>query len=209
MYEGTGLQGRSSLRKVDKETGRVIRQLEINSRYFGEGIAIFNDKIYQLTWQDHVGLVYDKATWEEVRRWTYAWQGWGITQDGTYLIVSDGTDVLHFLNPDTCSEARRVSVRDNGRPISQLNELEYIDGEIYANVWQTNNIAIIDPETGTVKAWIDLTGLLSPEDRGNRFVDVLNGIAFDKEDRKLYVTGKLWPKLYHIDLVPKGKKKRS
>jgi glutamine cyclotransferase len=203
LYEGTGLKGRSSLRKVELETGEVLQRLDLAAQYFGEGITIWEDKIIQLTWQSHIGFVYDKESFELLREFSYPTEGWGITHDGTRLIMSDGTATLHFLDPETFVETGSVQVFDSNGPVVRLNELEYINGEVYANIWQTDRIARIDPDTGKVTGWIDLTGLLSVEDL-RQSVDVLNGIAYDAEHDRLFVTGKLWHKLFEIELVPQN-----
>ncbi len=203
LYEGTGLRGSSTLRKVELTTGVILQQLELDEQYFGEGITIFNENIIQLTWTSQVGFVYDKKTFEQLQQFSYSYEGWGITHDGIHLIVSDGTSVLHFLDPETFAEVSLVYVYDSRGPVTRLNELEYIQGEIYANVWQTDFIARIDPHTGRVTGWIDLTGLLA-EDSSEQPVDVLNGIAYDTESDRLFVTGKLWPQLFEINLVPQN-----
>lgn len=200
FYEGTGLRGHSSLRKVGMETGRVLQYRALPDVYFGEGVTLFGDRLYQLTWQSHVGFIYDRASFDFLTSFKYPTEGWGLTHNGRELIMSDGTPTLHFLKPDTLQELRQVSVWDEHGPVWRLNELEYIDGEVYANVWQTDRIARIDPETGRVKAWIDLSGLLPPDDRPG--ANVLNGIAWDAEGGRLFVTGKLWPKLFQIELTP-------
>jgi len=200
LYEGTGLHGSSSVRKVELETGAIVQLYELPPHYFGEGITIFDDKIIQLTWQSRVGFVYDKDTFELVQEFTYPTEGWGITHDGTSLIMSDGTATLYYLDPETFAEISRITVRDKGVLVSNLNELEYVQGEIYANVWQTDWIARIAPDTGDVDGWIYLEGLLPLE--GSHRVDVLNGIAYDAEHDRLFVTGKLWPKLFEIELIP-------
>ncbi len=202
FYEGTGLYGRSSLRKVTPETGAVTQQKNLPPNLFGEGITIWGDEIIQLTWKSQKGFVYDKNTFELKREFNYPTEGWGITHDDRRLIMSDGSANLYFWNPETLEEIGRVEVRDGDTPIVRLNELEYINGAVYANVWQTNRIARIDPDSGQVTAWIDMTGLLSPEDL-TQPVDVLNGIAFDAENDRLFVTGKLWPKIFEIELVQK------
>ena len=201
LYEGTGLRGRSSLRRVDLETGQVLQIHSLADQYFGEGITIYGDKIYQLTWQSRVGFVYDKESFELLQEFSYPTEGWGITHDGERLIMSDGTATLYFWDPETLAEIGHVQVHDQGSPVTRLNELEYVQGEIYANVWQTNLIARIDPQTGQVVGWIVLQGLLTPEDLSQP-VDVLNGIAYDAASDRLFVTGKLWPKLFEIELVP-------
>ncbi len=201
LYEGTGLHGHSTLRRVELETGRILQSREIPGPFFGEGITIYGNRIIQLTWEAHVGYVYDKESFRLLREFNYSTEGWGITYDGKRLIMSDGTSTLRFLDPETFSEIGRIEVFDNDGPVSRLNELEYVQGEIYANVWQTDRIARISPETGRVTGWIDLAGLLSPEDRSEA-VDVLNGIAYDVVNDRLFVTGKLWPKVFEIVVIP-------
>ena len=201
LIEGTGLRGQSTLRRVDLETGRVEQALALPPAYFGEGVTVFDGRIYQLTWQSRQGFVYDEATFELLDTFTYPTEGWGITHDGERLIMSDGTATLYFWDPSTLQETGRVEVRDANDPVVRLNELEFVEGEVWANVWQTDLIARIDPASGRVVGWIDLAGLLLPEDRENR-VDVLNGIAYDEEANRIFVTGKWWPKLFEIDVVP-------
>ena len=201
LYEGTGLRGRSTLRRVELETGNVLKLVPLPAHLFGEGITIYGDKVFQLTWKAHAGFVYDKDSFELLQEFSYPTEGWGLTHDGERLIMSDGTSTLHFLDPDTLEETGQIQVYDNEGPVTRLNELEYIRGEIYANVWQTDRIARIDPRTGQVTGWIDLAGLLSQEDRSQP-VDVLNGIAYDGQLDRLFVTGKLWPKLFEIELMP-------
>jgi glutamine cyclotransferase len=200
LYEGTGLYGQSSLRRVELETGDTLQIRELSDQFFGEGITVYGERIIQLTWQSHIGFVYDKDSFELLPGFNYSTEGWGITHDGTRLIMSDGTSTLHFLDPQTFEETDQVEVFDNDGPVTRLNELEYIQGEIYANVWQTDRIAMIAPETGRVVGWIELEGLLSEEDRSQP-VDVLNGIAYDAQTDRLLVTGKLWPKLFEIELI--------
>ncbi len=200
LYEGTGGRGRSSLRKVELATGETQSRVELAKRFFGEGVTIRGDTIVQLTWRSNVGFVYAKDTFEVLRDFVYPGEGWGITYDGKRFIMSDGTSTLRFLDPETFEEVGRIGVKDNGHPVARLNELEYIQGEIYANVWKTDRIARIAPQTGRVVGWIELKGLLSLEDRSNR-VDVLNGIAYDAANDRLFVTGKLWPKLFEIELI--------
>jgi glutaminyl-peptide cyclotransferase len=200
LYEGTGLRGSSSLRKVDLLTGAVLQQHNLEPQYFGEGIAVLDGRIYQLTWQEHVGFVYDQATFAPQTQFTYPTEGWGLTTDGARLIMSDGSQSLYMLDPDTLQLTGRVDVMDGDRPVPRLNELEYVNGEVLANIWQTDYIARIDPATGKVTGWIDLAGLLKPEDVTQR-VDVLNGIAYDAKGDRLFVTGKLWPKLFEIELT--------
>ena len=201
LYEGTGLYGASSLRLVALETGQVVQMRALPGNHFGEGITVYHgDKIAQLTWRNQVGFIYDKASFEVLDQFSYATEGWGLTYDGSRLIMSDGTSTLHVLDPETLEETDTIEVVDAGVPVVRLNELEYIHGEIYANVWLTDWICVIDPATGYVTAWIDLQGLLSPEDAGD--ADVLNGIAYDAGGERLFVTGKLWPSLFEIELVP-------
>jgi glutamine cyclotransferase len=200
LYEGTGLYGSSSIRRVNLESGEVEQFSPLGAELFGEGIVISGDRLYQLTWQNRAGFVYDWQSFKPLGEWTYEGEGWGLTHDGTHLIQSDGTAVLRFLDPQTLREARRVEVRDGGVPVVRLNELEYVQGEVYANVWHTDRIARIDPESGAVVGWIDLSGLLPDEDR-TQPVDVLNGIAYDPAGDRLFVTGKLWPKLFEIEVV--------
>jgi glutamine cyclotransferase len=200
LYEGTGLNGKSSLRKVKLETGEVVQRIELDERYFGEGIAIAGDRIVQLTWTSRVGFVYDKETFAKQREFVYESEGWGITHDGNQFIMSDGTDWLYFLDQNVFVENRRVQVRDDNGPVRELNELEFIKGEIYANVWRTDKIVRINPETGRVTGEIDLTGILPAADR-DFSTDVLNGIAYDAEGDRLFVTGKRWPKVFEIDLA--------
>ena len=200
LYESTGLRGRSSLRLVELETGEVRQSRELADQFFGEGITVFGDRIVQLTWQSQVGFVYAKDSFELVQEFSYSTEGWGLTHDGQRLIMSDGTPTLHFLDPETFQETGAVEVYDQEGPVNRLNEMEYIQGEVYANVWQTDRIALIDPDSGWVRAWVDLSGLLSEEDR-HQGADVLNGIAYDSQQGRLFVTGKLWPKIFEIKLV--------
>lgn len=202
LYESTGLRGRSSLRKVELETGKVLQQHPLSDQLFGEGITVYRDKIIQLTWQSHVGFVYDKESFELLKTFRYPTEGWGITHNHQCLIMSDGTSVLHFLDPESFKTVCQLKVCDENSPVARLNELEYVKGEIYANVWQTDRIARINPHTGKVTGWIELSGLLSFADHQHR-VDVLNGIAYDRVRKRLFVTGKLWPKLFEIELVQK------
>jgi glutamine cyclotransferase len=201
LYESTGLEGRSSLRKTQLETGQVIQLFEMPVDLFGEGLTVFGDRLIQLTWKSQLGYVYDKATFQLLREFNYPTEGWGLAQDGKNLIMSDGTSTLYFLDPQTFERVRQVEVDGADGPVTQLNELEYVRGEIYANIWTTDRIARIDPKTGRVLGWIDLTGLLNarPSDPP---VDVLNGIAYDAVGDRLFVTGKLWPKLFEIALIP-------
>ena len=200
IYEGTGLYGRSSLRKTELETGKVMDVRELPSEIFGEGITICGDRLIQITWKNHLGFVYDKETFELIREFSYSTEGWGITYDGVRLIMSDGSSTLYFLDPETLEETGRIEVQSNGEPVTRLNELEYARGEIYANVWKTDRIARISPTTGRVTGWIDLSGLSSKVPLSNA-EDVLNGIAYDAKQDRLFVTGKHWPKLFEIELV--------
>lgn len=195
LYEGTGRNGQSSLRQVSLENGELLKRHNLSQRYFGEGVTILDDKVYQLTWRSHIGFVYDLDTFEQQKTFFLAGEGWGITHDGEQLIVSDGTEYLRFLDPDTLQETRRVQVTANGTPVNYLNELEYINGEVWANVWYQDILVRIDPETGTVNSVVNLMGLY-PE-RNSR-EDVLNGIAWDPDSGRLFVTGKLWPALFEI-----------
>ena len=201
LYEDTGLNGQSTLRREDLSSGKVLQSQPLSSEYFGEGITVWKDQIIQLTWQSHIGFVYDKASFKLLKLFNYPTEGWGLTHDDTYLIMSDGTPIIHFLDPNTLQEVKKIEVRDAYGPVVNLNELEYICGEIFANIWQTDRIARISPETGQVIGWIDLSGLLSAEDRVPP-IDVLNGIAYDAAHDRLFVTGKLWPKLFEITLRP-------
>jgi glutamine cyclotransferase len=200
LYEGTGRYGYSTLRRVELETGDILQIRELSDQFFGEGITIYEDEIIQITWQSNVGFVYDKDSFDLLQQFNYSTEGWGITHDETRLIMSDGTSILHFLDPQTFEEIGQLEVFDNDTPIARLNELEYIQGEIYANIWQEDWVVRIAPETGRVVGWIDLRGLLTAEDRSEP-VDVLNGIAYDAEDDRLFVTGKWWPKLFEIELI--------
>jgi glutaminyl-peptide cyclotransferase len=202
LYESTGLKGQSSLRKVRLETGEVLQRIEVPSEYFGEGITLFNKEIVELTWQSHIGFVYNLTDFRQLRQFSYPGEGWGLANDGRELFMSDGTSEIRVLDPRSFAEKRRFTVHDGTQQIRDLNELEYVEKELYANIWQTNRIARISPQTGEVLGWIDLTGLLSPV---YRLADgaVLNGIAYDAGRKRLFVTGKLWPNLFEIQLVPK------
>ncbi len=201
LYEGTGQYGQSRLLKVDLQTGEALQSHELTDDLFGEGITLLDGSIYQITWQSRVGFVYSQADLSQTKTFTYTTEGWGITHDGSRLIMSDGSSTLYTLDPTTLEQRPLVEVVDQNGPVSQLNELEYIDGKIYANIWMTDRIAVIDPQTGRITAWVDLTGLLPQEER--RGTDaVLNGIAYDPATKRLFVTGKLWPRLFEIELVP-------
>lgn len=201
FYEGTGLNGRSGIRKVKAETGEVLQVKPLPQEYFGEGITEWKGQIVQLTWQSEVGFVYDMTTFEQTKRWNYTGEGWGLTHDGTRLIMSDGSPALRFIDPVALKETGRLTVRDANGPVEHLNELEYVKGEIFANVWQTDRIARISPKDGRVTGWIDLSRLLSPAERAG--TDVMNGIAYDAAGDRLFVTGKLWPKVFEIKLTRK------
>mgnify|MGYP001016462402 CR=1 FL=1 len=201
FYESTGLYGHSFLRQVNPGDGRVLRQVALAEKYFGEGIALCDGRIYQLTWREHRAFVYDRVSFELLQTFQYDTEGWGLTYDGEYLIMSDGSAVLTFLEPETFTPVRKLPVRSNGKPVVRLNELEYINGKIFANVWLTDHIAIIDPATGVVTGWLDLTGLLDPKIHPGHRVDVLNGIAYDEQEDRLFVTGKLWPYVFAIEIV--------
>ena len=203
LYESTGRNGSSGIRRVKLETGEVLQAQPLDARYFGEGITVWKNRIIQLTWQSEVGFVYDRETFQQQRTFQYTGEGWGLTHDATRLIMSDGspTGTLKFFDPETLRQSGTLTVRDGGRPVAHLNELEYVKGQIYANVWQTDRIAIIAPRTGRVTGWIDLHGLLDPREAGG--VDVLNGIAYDAAGDRLFVTGKLWPRLFEIRITHK------
>jgi glutaminyl-peptide cyclotransferase len=203
LYESTGLNGRSGIRKVTLETGAVLQSQPLDPAYFGEGITVWKNRIIQLTWQSGLGFVYDRETLQQQRSFKYTGEGWGLTHDGTRLIMSDGSDsgTLRLLDPETLRQVGTLTVRDGGRPVSRLNELEWVKGEIYANVWQSDRVAVISPKTGRVTAWIDLHGLLNPREASG--VDVLNGIAYDARGDRLFVTGKLWPRIFQITVSPR------
>ena len=205
LYESTGLNGRSTLRMVDLESGRVLQRADVPPQYFAEGLASWGSTLIQLTWQSHIAFVYDRFSFRLLRTFSYTGEGWGLTEDSKNLIVSDGTATLRFFDPGTFREVRHIVVKDYGSPVTQLNELEYVHGEIYANVWHTDRIARISPATGKVLGWIDLSGLLSPGQVSDPEA-VLNGIAYDATHDRLFVTGKLWPKLFEIKIVPEAEK---
>jgi glutaminyl-peptide cyclotransferase len=197
IYEGTGISGRSSIRKVELKTGRVLKSHGLAARYFGEGITICRGKLIQLTWQSHTGFVYDLKSFRLLGTFSYPREGWGITCDGNYLIMSDGTSVLRFLDAGTYKLVKQIEVRDRGRSLANINELEFVKGEIYANVWGTDYIVRISARTGQVLGWIDLRDLYRYVGAG-RNIDVLNGIAYDAKGDRLFVTGKYWPNLFEI-----------
>lgn len=201
LYEGTGLYGKSQLRRIELETGNVTQDYSLSENLFGEGITIFEDKIIQLTWRSNIGFVYDKYSFELLQTFNYSTEGWGLTHDGSSLIMSIGNETLYYLDPQTLQIVNQVNVHDNGIPVTRLNELEYINGSVYANIWQEDTIMKIDPQTGNVTGRIDLTGL---KDLVNQpTCDVLNGIAYDSNENRLFVTGKNWSKLFEIKLIPK------
>lgn len=203
LYESTGLEGQSSVRKVRIETGEVVQRHDLPEQYFGEGIINWKDRLIQLTYKTEVGFVYDLATFATERRFQYPGEGWALTQDGKRIYMSDGTPQIRVWDPETLQELRRMTVTDQGQPVNNVNELEWVKGEIYANIWETYRIARIDPATGKVVGWVDLTGLLDPNEQisGPDGTDVLNGIAYDAKGDRLFVTGKRWPKLFEIRLV--------
>jgi glutamine cyclotransferase len=205
LYESTGLNGQSSLRMVDLDTGRVLQKQSVDSKYFAEGLTAWDSTLVQLTWESHTALIYDRFSFRMLRTLSYSGEGWGLTQDGKALILSDGTDTLRFFDPATFHEVRRVTVKDRGKPVTEINELEYVHGQIYANIWHSDRIARIAPATGEVLGWIDLKGLLPEKDRTSPEA-VLNGIAYDAGHSRLFVTGKLWPKLFEIEVVPEKPK---
>lgn len=216
LFEGTGLNGHSTLRKVDISTGKVIKMRKLENIYFGEGVTLFDDKIVQLTENNNLGFIYDADSFKLIGKFSYPTAGWGITYDGENLIMSDGTEVLYFLDKKTFKQVKKITVSANNSPIRELNELEYVKGKIYANIWHKDKIAVIDPATGKVLFFIDLSGLLSLKDKKNIGYSVLpwkefsvsaekeaclNGIAYDKKNDRLFVTGKLWPKVFELKIL--------
>ena len=200
LYEGTGLYGQSTLRKEELQTGKVLQEITLPPQLFGEGITVLNERIVQLTWQSHVGFIYDQHTFHRLKTFSYPGEGWGLANDGRTIYMSDGTAQIRRLDPLTLHELSRITVHEGDRQIQELNELECVRGELYANVWQTNHIVRIAPKDGTVLGWIDLSGLLTTQEQEQN-VDVLNGIAYDPARDRLFVTGKLWPKLFQIRLI--------
>ena len=196
LYESTGLNGKSSLRKVQLETGKVLQQIPVDSRFFAEGLTDWGGRLVQLTWNTNVGFVYDLASFKQLQTFSYTGEGWGLARDDRRLIMSDGTSTLRFLDPQTLKVTGQVQVSDGNVPVRDVNELEFIDGQVYANVWLTDRIAMIAPDTGRVTAWINLAGLMSKN--GLSSDAVLNGIAYDAQRKRLFVTGKLWPSLFEI-----------
>ena len=205
FYESTGRHGESSLRKVEIKTGAPLQIHRLDEMYFGEGITLFNDRIIQLTWQAFTGFVYDRKTLLPMEEFYYNTEGWGITNDGKQLIMSDGSANLYFLEPETFAVSSQIQVTADGIPVRNLNELEYVNGEILANVMPSDRIARINPASGKITAWIDLSGILRSLREGYA-VDVLNGIAYDDQNDRLFVTGKLWPKVYEIRIIPAARK---
>jgi glutamine cyclotransferase len=199
FYESTGLNGSSSLRRVEIETGKVLKKIDVPNQFFAEGLALLNGRLYQLTWQTQQGFVYDLDSFNKIREFGYMGEGWGLTHDASALIMSDGSSRIRFIDPGTFDVQRMITVQDGSHDITQLNELEYIKGEIYANIWMQDRIARIDPQSGKVNSWIDLSGLQPAEARSDPGA-VLNGIAYDEATDRLFVTGKLWPKLFEIKL---------
>jgi glutaminyl-peptide cyclotransferase len=204
LYESTGLEHHSSIRKVRLQTGEVLERHDIPGQYFGEGIVNWGNRLIELTWQSHVGFVYDLKSFKPLREFHYEGEGWALTQDGTQIFMSDGTSTLRILNPNTLLPVGMIPVTLDGKPIERLNELEWVKGEIFANVWQTSWIMRIDPHNGRVVGIVDLHGLLPAEDTVTGATDVLNGIAYDAQGDRLFVTGKNWPKLFEIRLKPRA-----
>jgi glutaminyl-peptide cyclotransferase len=202
LYESTGLNGQSSIRKERLQTGQILERHDIGEQYFGEGIVNWKDRLLEITWKNELGFIYDLASFALKGQFSYPGEGWGLTQDGKRIIMSDGTSQLRFWDPETLRETGRIRVTADNAPVDQLNELEYVKGEVYANIWLTNRIARIDPASGKVVGWIDLTQILSPTNTVGEG-GVLNGIAYDAATDRLFVTGKLWPKLFEIKLVKK------
>jgi len=202
LYESTGLEGKSVLRKVRLETGQPLQEIRLPAEIFGEGITMIHSQMVQLTYKTEIGYVYDAATFKQLRTFTYRGQGWSLTNDGSRIFMDDGTAQIRIWGIETLQEKKRITVHDGVRPIDQLNELEWVKGELYANVWHSDRIARISPSDGRVVGWIDLKGILPSSDREG--IDVLNGIAYDAQGDRLFVTGKLWPKLFEIKLIPKA-----
>jgi len=205
LYEGTGREGQSSLRKVRLETGEIVQQVNLEPDLFGEGITLLNDKVIQLTWKSGIGFVYDLNSFRLLRRFSYSGEGWGLATNGRELFLSDGTSEIRVLDGETFQEKRRIKVHEGSTAVDQLNELEFVEGQVFANLWHSNRVARISPQTGDVVGWIDLTGLLSPMYRLEPEA-VLNGIAYDPIRKRLFVTGKLWPRIFEIKLSPKAHK---
>lgn len=202
IFESTGLKGRSFIRKWNLETGVSEQERIVDSRYFGEGVVDWKNRLYALTWTDEIGIIYDIDSFERIGEFSYPGEGWALTRDDKRIMMSDGTSFIRFLDPDTLKETGRIEITDHGVPVRNLNELEWVKGELLANVWQTTRIARIDIKTGNVIGWIELAGLLKEAGVTGTQDDVLNGIAYDAVGDRLFVTGKLWPKLYEIKLAP-------
>ncbi|HZS46155.1 MAG TPA: glutaminyl-peptide cyclotransferase [Blastocatellia bacterium] len=199
FYESTGRNGKSSLRHVEFPSGNILKKFDLPPQYFGEGLAMVGDKLFQLTWTSKKAFVYDRETFNLLHEYTYNTEGWGLTYDGKYLILSDGSSTLTYYDPDNFHPIKKLNVTNNGSPVLRLNELEYINGEIWSNIWQTDQIVRINPDTGQVTSYLDMTGLLTREFRTGR-EDVLNGIAYDPQTKRIFVSGKLWPRIFEIKL---------
>ena len=199
LYEGTGLYNKSSIRKVNLKNGEIIKTHKLTDNYFGEGITIYKDKVYQLTWKSGIGFIYN-LDFKLIDKFTYNYQGWGLTHDKDHLILSDGTNTIRFLDPQSLEVVRKIKVTKNNKKVTKINELEYIKDKIYANIWQEDYIVIINPENGKVTAVIDLEGIINPKNYDYKF-NVLNGITYDSENDRLFVTGKLWPKIFEIKII--------
>lgn len=202
LYESTGKRGNSTVRRVALDTGRVERSRSLDARLFGEGLTLVGDRLVQLTWRAGKGFVYDRETLERQREFDYPGEGWGLAYDGEHLIMSDGTPTLRFLDPETFEERKRLVVRAGGKPLPQLNELEFIEGELWANVYRTDAIARIDPSDGTVLAWLQLAPIVERIRAKSRRAEVLNGIAYDPATKRIFITGKYWPEVYEISTLP-------
>jgi glutaminyl-peptide cyclotransferase len=205
LYESTGLERQSSIRKVVLETGKVVQKVDVPPQYFGEGIVNWKNHLLSLTWKSEVGFVYDLATFKVLRHFDYKGEGWALTQDGKRLIMSDGTPQLRFLDPVSLRETGHITVTYEGKPVGNVNELEWVKGRIYANVWHTDAMIMIDPASGEVTGVVNLTGLMKPEERVTGLDAVLNGIAYDAEHDRLFVTGKNWPKMFEVRVLPAGR----
>jgi len=222
MIEGTGLHGLSDLRKFELETGEIIQKLKLDDKYFCEGLTLFKNKIYQITEVENIGFIHNLDSLKEIGTYTYNTDGWGVTTDGKQLIMSDGSATIYFIDPDTFKLTRKIKVHANGDSVKNINEMEYIEGEIWANIWPIDTIVRISPQTGDVIGWINMKGLLSEEDKKNigysaiesqkstftipyKEEACLNGIAYDSRGKRIFVTGKLWPKLFEIKIVPPDK----
>jgi len=205
IYESTGREGMSWIRRWKLDTGEVLQQVDLSPEFFGEGITVLNERITQLTYKTEVGFVYDQASFKQLRKFNYPGEGWGLTNDGQRIFMSDGSAQIRTWDANTLKETGRITVKDGAKEVEALNELEYIRGEIWANIWLTDKIVRFSPKDGRVTGWIDLAGILTPAERTG--ADVLNGIAFDSIGDRIFVTGKLWPKVFEIKLVPKTSRK--